>query len=720
MPGISYALDGDGIATIVWDMPGRSMNVLNAESIREYEAAVSRAIEDPAVKGAIVTSAKPAFIAGADLPWLEQLTQRGPNETYEAHAKRLYDNLMVSQNLFRRIEKSGKPFVAAINGTAAGGGFEVCLACHGRIASDDPRVQIGLPESKVGLLPGGGGVSHYVRMLGIAKALPLLLEGSLLSPAKALELGLIDAVIPSDELIARAKAWILAATPERSVKPWDKPGFVPPGPDPRLARDAGIWSAAITLLHKKTKGNYPALQAIEEAAYDCWLVPMDTAIKIETRYLVKLMLGDNARNMIRTNFVNLQKANKLSRRPAQIPAHAIKKIGVLGAGMMGAGIAHVAAKAGIEVVLIDRDQATADKGREHTVRLEEKSDAAKGHQIAGRIHATTDYAALKGADLVIEAVFEDRAVKAEVTKRAEAAIGVDAIFASNTSTLPITGLADSWSAAANFIGIHFFSPVEKMQLVEIILGKKTGEQALARAMDFVKAIRKTPIVVNDSRGFYTSRVFATYTNEGLRLLVEGVKPALIENAGKAIGMPVPPLALCDEVALDLLLRVYEATRADLGARYEPQPHEALIARMVKGLGRTGKKARRGFYEYPSDGPKRIWPGLSDLAPVAADQPAYEEVKTRLLVAQALEAARCLAEGVVTDPADADIGAVLGWGFAPWTGGPLSYIDTMGADRFVALCDELAQRQGARFAPNAFLRDMAKRDGAFYEAARDAA
>jgi 3-hydroxyacyl-CoA dehydrogenase/enoyl-CoA hydratase/3-hydroxybutyryl-CoA epimerase len=712
MADIAYSVDGDGIATIVWDMPGHSMNVLNAESVAEYEMAVDRAIGDPAVKGAIVTSGKPSFIAGADLPWLEQLTQRGPDETERAHAKRLYDNLMRSQLLFRRIEKGGKPFVAAINGTAAGGGFEVCLACHWRIAADDPRIQIGLPESKVGLLPGGGGVSHFVRMLGIAKALPLLLEGRMLSPAKALEAKLIDEVAPASELLARAKAWILGAQADQLVKPWDKPGFVTPGPDPRLHRDGGQWSAAITLLHKKTKGNYPALQAIEEAAYDTWLPPMDTAIKIETRYLVKLMLGANARNMIRTNFVNMQRANKLARRPAQVPGRAIKKVGILGAGLMGAGIAHVAAKAGIDVVLIDRDQATADKGRQHTA----DTDAAA----AAHITAAADFAALKGVDLVIEAVFEDRAVKADATKKALAVVGADTIFASNTSTLPITGLAETWSKPENFIGLHFFSPVEKMQLVEVILGKKTGDDALALAMDFVKAIRKTPIVVNDSRGFYTSRVFGTYTNEALRLLVEGVKPALIENSGKAIGMPMPPLALCDEVALDLILRVADATKADLGAQYETPPYEALMTKMVKGLGRLGKKARKGFYEYPSDGPKRIWPGLGDLAPVAAEQPSYDEVKTRLLIAQAIEAARCYAEGVVTDPADADIGAVLGWGFAPWTGGPLSYIDTMGADKFVALCDELAQRHGPRFAPNPFLRDLAARKGSFYEAKRDAA
>jgi 3-hydroxyacyl-CoA dehydrogenase / enoyl-CoA hydratase / 3-hydroxybutyryl-CoA epimerase len=707
MSDIAYAVDDDGVATIRWDMAGRSMNVLTADSVAQFEVAVGRALDDASVKGVIITSGKPTFIAGADLPWLERLTEAAPGESRTEHARRLYDNLMRSQLLFRRIEKSNKPFVAAINGTAMGGGFELCLANHHRIAADDPRLQIGLPEAKVGLLPGGGGISHYVRMLGIARALPLLLEGAGLKPHEALKAGLIDAVVPAGELLARAKEWALAATPEQLIKPWDKPGFVPPGPDPRLHRDAGQWSAAITLLHKKTKGNYPALQAIEEAAYDCWLPPMDTAIKIETRYLVKLMLGANARAMIRTHFVNMQKANRLARRPADIPMQAIRRVGVVGAGLMGAGIAHVAARAGIEVVLIDRDQATADRGRQHTADTDPEA--------AARILATADFASLSGVDLVIEAVFEDRTVKAEVTRRVEEAVGADTIFASNTSTLPITGLAEVWSKPQNVIGLHFFSPVERMRLVEIILGKSTGNTALARALDFVKAIGKTPIVVNDSRGFYTSRVFATYINEGLRMLVEGVKPAMIENAGKAIGMPMPPLALCDEVAIDLLLRVVEATKADLGEKYEAQPQDALLARMVKGLGRLGRKARKGFYEYPSEGPKRLWPGLADIAPIAAQEPDFEELKTRLLAAQALEATRCLAEGVVTDPADADIGAVLGWGFAPWTGGPLSYIDTMGATAFATLCDRLAHRHGARFAPNRFLYDLAGRNGSFYPA-----
>jgi 3-hydroxyacyl-CoA dehydrogenase/enoyl-CoA hydratase/3-hydroxybutyryl-CoA epimerase len=717
MTNIRYEVDGDGVAHIVWDMPGRTMNVLHAESIAEYAAAVERAIADPTVKGAVVASAKPAFIAGADLPWMETLTAEVAGEAPKARARRLFDEFMKGQLLFRKIETCGKPFAAAINGTALGGGFEVALACHFRVATDDPRAQIGLPEAKVGLLPGGGGLTRMVRMLGAAKALPLLLEGRALTPPKALELGLVDEV--AADVVAAAKARVLAATPDSLVKPWDRKGFKPPGPDPRVARDAGQWSAAITLLHKQTKGNYPALQAIEEAVYDGWVVPMDTAVRIETRYLVKLLLGANARAMIRTNFINLQKANKLTRRPKAVPERKLRKIGVLGAGMMGAGIAHVAAQAGLEAVLIDRDQASADKGRARTLELETRACPDKAQTVANRITATVDYAALAGADLVIEAVFEDRAVKAEVTGKARAALGPEAIFASNTSTLPISGLAEAYEPRARFIGLHFFSPVEKMPLVEIILGRETGDEALALAMDFVKTIRKTPIVVNDSRGFYTSRVFATYTQEGLRMLAEGVKPALIENAGKAIGMPMPPLALCDEVAIDLIHRVAAATKRDLGDAYVQPPFDALVDAMVE-RGRIGKKARRGFYDYPAEGEKRLWPGLAELAPPSAEQPGVEELKSRLLLIQCVEAARCLEENVVTDPADADVGALLGWGFAPWTGGPLSHIDTLGPERFVALCEGLAQRHGPRFAPNALLRRMAAEKRGFYGGADRAA
>jgi 3-hydroxyacyl-CoA dehydrogenase/enoyl-CoA hydratase/3-hydroxybutyryl-CoA epimerase len=453
--------------------------------------------------------------------------------------------------------------------------------------------------------------------------------------------------------------------------------------------------------------------------YEGTLVPIDAGLRIETRYFTKLMLDPTSRNMIRTLFLNMQKANKLARRPTAVPKREIRKIGVLGAGMMGAGIAHVSAEAGIEVVLIDRDQPSADKGREHARKQEQalvekgRKTAEQADAVVARITATTDYELLRGADLVIEAVFETREVKAEVTKRAEAVLAADGVFASNTSTLPITGLAEVSVRPERFIGLHFFSPVERMPLVEIIMGKRTGDEALALAMDYVQRIRKTPIVVNDSRGFYTSRVFGTYTSEGMLMLTEGVAPALIENAGKMTGMPMPPLALTDEVALDLVHRVATQTQKDLGDAYRPRGTEKLVTEMVEKLGRIGKKGGQGFYDYPKDGKKRLWPGLAKLAPPAATQPDAEELKLRFLTIQALEAARCFEENVVTAPEDADIGAILGWGFAPWTGGPLSYIDTVGAAQFVATCDRLAQQHGERFAPTEGLRRMAREGGSFY-------
>jgi 3-hydroxyacyl-CoA dehydrogenase/enoyl-CoA hydratase/3-hydroxybutyryl-CoA epimerase len=714
---ISVEIGADGIALITWAMPGRSMNVLRNDSTAEFAAAVERVLTDPAIKGAVVTSAKPAFIAGADLDELEQLAAtEGPRD---ARARQVYDAVMVLHNLFRRIETGGKPFAAAINGTALGGGFELCLACHYRVAADDPKMQIGLPEAKVGLLPGAGGTQRYNRIMGALESLPLLLEGRGMPPAEALKRKLVDRVAPKSEIVALAREWVAKAGKDDVVKPWDKPGYVVPGADPRNLAGANMFSAAYAMQRKRTLGNYVHLDQILKAVYEGMLVPMNAAMRIEARCFTTTLLAPAARNMVRTQFVNLQKANKLSRRPANVPKREITRIGVLGAGMMGAAIAHVSAQAGIEVVLIDRDQPSADKGKEH-VRKQNEAALAKGRMtqaaldtLLGRITATTDYEKLRGAQLVIEAVFEDRAIKADVTKKAEAMLGPDAIFASNTSTLPITGLAEASARPERFIGLHFFSPVEKMPLVEIIRGRKTGDEALALAMDFTQRIRKTPIVVNDSRGFFTSRVFGTYTNEGITMLTEGVLPALIENAGKATGMPVAPLALSDEVALDLLYKVNLQTKKDLGDAYVDTPANQLVTRMVEREKRVGKKAGKGFYEYPTDGRKRIWPELAKIVPAAKDQPDVEELKTRFFTIQALEAARCLEEGVITDPADADIGALLGWGFAPWTGGPLSYIEMIGTAKFVATCDQLAQKYGERFKPNALLRKLAASNSAIY-------
>jgi 3-hydroxyacyl-CoA dehydrogenase / enoyl-CoA hydratase / 3-hydroxybutyryl-CoA epimerase len=724
MNNLTLARGEDGIAVITWDMPGRSMNVMNDASLGEFSTAVDQALADPETKGVVITSGKPAFIAGADLDWLEALMASG--ETEEVRIRSLFDRVMDLHRLFRRIETAKKPYVAAINGTALGGGFEVCLACHRRIATDDPRALLGLPEAKIGLFPGFGGTQRYLRMLGALNALPLLLEGMSLSPAQALARGLVDEVAPAAELIARTKDWIRSAPAEALVKPWDRPGFTVPGVDPRTLAGVQAFSAANAMQRAKTYGNYPALDAIQSVVYRGMLVPIDTGLRIETEAFVKLTLDPRARNMVRTQFINLQQANKLARRPAAVARKRFSRIGVLGAGLMGSGIAHVAARAGIHVVLLDVSEEAAGRGLDHIRRQEQaavergRASDADARAIVDRLQPTADYARLADAELVIEAVFENREVKAEVTHRAEAVLAAEAVFASNTSTLPITGLAQASARPERFIGLHFFSPVERMPLVEIIRGARTGEEALAWSMDFVRQIGKTPIVVNDSRGFYTSRVFSTYTREAVLMLADGVRPALIENGGKSAGMPMAPLALMDEVAISLIHQVAVQTAKDLGDKYRATAADRLIAEMVERQNRPGRRAGKGFYDYPPDGSKRLWPGLSRLAPEAAVQPALDEVKTRYLAIQALEAARCLEENVVTDPADADVGALLGWGFAPWTGGPLSYIDMIGTGPFVELCDRLAQRHGERFLPNPMLRDLARRGSTIYAERRAAA
>jgi len=709
MQNLTFEVNADGVAIITFDMPGRSMNVLNEASIAEYGEAVERVLAEVNIKGAVVTSAKPTFIAGADLDWVLALADADlpPNQ----RAINVYETVMRLQKIFRRTENGGKPFVAAINGLALGGGLELCLACTRRIVADDPRIQLGLPEAKVGLLPGGGGTQRFTRIMGPLQALPLLIEGRAVSPEEALKLKIVDEIVPSGELVSRAVHWILCSSPEDWIKPWDRKGYKVPGDDPRTLEGSFAFAAANALQRKKTYGNFPNLDAIQKAVYDGMMVPIDTALRIETRLFASLMTSDVAKNMVRTQFVNLQKANKQERRPADIPARKVAKLGVIGAGMMGAAIAHVAAKARIPVVVVEKDAESAGKVIQHIRTVNPKGAEA----LLPLIKPATDYAALAGADLVIEAVFEDSAIKADVIRNVEAACPA-AIIASNTSSIPISNLARAASRPERFIGIHFFSPVERMQLVEIIKGKETGNEALALAIDFVRQLRKTSIVVNDGRFFYTSRVFATYTTEGCLMVQEGIAPALIENAGRMAGMPVAPLALCDEISLDLIYRINQQDAKDLGRAFPGSPAETLIERMVANEGRLGRKSGKGFYEYPVDGRKRLWRGLAAIAPLKAEQPDVETVKQRLLTIQALEAARCLEEGIVATPADADVGAYLGWGFAPWTGGPLSYIDMVGAKAFVERCQDFTARFGERFHPTPKLVEMAGTGGRFYPSA----
>jgi 3-hydroxyacyl-CoA dehydrogenase/enoyl-CoA hydratase/3-hydroxybutyryl-CoA epimerase len=637
----------------------------------------------------------------------------------EAANKRLFEEGRKLSVIARRMETSGKPWVAAINGTAMGGGFELALACHHRVASENDKTRLGLPEIKVGLFPGGGGTQRIARMMPPADALQFLLKGDQLRLNRAKAMKLVDEVVPAAELTQKAKDWIKAGGTAKA--PWDVDGFKLPGGPVYSKAGMMVFPPANALYRRETYDNYPAARAILQVVYEGLQLPMDQALRVESRYFAKILRSPEAAAMIRSLFVSMQELNKGARRPAEVPAKPIKKIGVLGAGFMGAGIAYVSAQAGIDVVLIDRDQEAADKGKAHSQKLisdqinRGRATGADRDALLARITATPDYTALADCDLIIEAVFEDRTIKEEVIAKAQAAIGKQTVFGSNTSTLPISSLAKTFKDPGRFVGIHFFSPVDRMMLVEVILGKKTGDAALAAALDYVRAIRKTPIVVNDSRGFYTSRVVGTYIREGHLMLAEGVPAAMIENVGRMAGMPVGPLSLNDEVAVDLAWKILKATEADLGPDAIDVRQKALLEEMVEKRGRYGRKNSKGFYDYPQSGPKRLWPGLADLQTTKLDPDSLdiEELKTRLLAIQALESARCVEEGVVTDMREADVGSILGFGYAPFTGGTISYIDGMGTKAFVELCKELAKHYGSRFKPGRLLRDLSSTGETFY-------
>jgi 3-hydroxyacyl-CoA dehydrogenase/enoyl-CoA hydratase/3-hydroxybutyryl-CoA epimerase len=720
-----FDIDGDGIAVATWDMPGRSMNVIDVSVMDDIDALMQEIRSNAAITCAILTSGKEAFSGGADLAMLEAL--HGSFDTHiaalgrDAAVERLYVEAGRLSRVCRELEKVGKPVVAAINGVCLGGALELALACHGRIVAEGDKVKLGLPEVRVGIMPGGGGTQRVGRLAPPQEALQMLLKGEQLSPARAKALHLVDDVVAADRLMERARAW-LKETP-RKIQPWDEDGFRLPGGKVYSPAGYNLFPAANALYRKETYDNYPGIRATLTAFIEGLQVPFDTGLRIEARQFAHVLQTKEAAAMIRSLFLSMQALNKGARRPASVPAAPIARIGVIGAGFMGAGIAEVSARAGIEVVLIDRDEASALKGRA-VVEAAFAKEVSRGRMkvtdaeaALARIAPGANFAALAGADLVIEAVFEDRAVKEDVIRRAEAALGTDTILATNTSTLPISGLAKAAARPKNFVGIHFFSPVAKMMLVEVIVGRKTGEAALARALDLVRAIRKTPIVVNDARGFYTSRVVETYIGEGHRMLAEGIPAAMIENAGRLAGMPVGPLALNDEVALDLSLKIMKATRADLGEEAVPADLYCMVEEMVTVRGRLGRKNGKGFYDYPDNagGKKRLWPGLAELFPPLADIDAIDvgELQRRFLTIQALETARCFAEGVLTDVREADVGSILGFGFAPFTGGTLSYIDGIGAAAFVAACGKLAKAHGPRFRPNRLLREMARNGETFY-------
>ena len=724
MPNFKLDVDADGIALVTWDMADRSMNVITMDVIAELGGIVEKVATDASIKGAVITSGNDAFCGGADLTMLERMgamyAGMMKNEGEEAAVKFVFEESRKLSQLYRRLETSGKPWVCALNGTAMGGGFELALACHQRIASDNPKTRLGLPEIKIGLFPGAGGTQRIVRMMQPADALQFLLKGDQLTLDRAKAAKLIDAVVPAADLIKAAKDWIKAGG--KPVAPWDVQGFKLPGGLVYSRAGMMTFPAANAIYRRETYDNYPAARAILQVVYEGLQLPMDLALRVESRWFAKILRSPEAAAMIRTLFVSMQDLNKGARRPVNEPPVTIKKIGVIGAGFMGAGIAQVSAAAGLQVVLIDRDQETAEKGKaalhkalSDRVAKGRMKSAARDDLLAF-IAPTADYGVLKDCDLIIEAVFEDRKIKSEVIAKVQAVIGDKTIFASNTSTLPITSLASEFKEPGRFIGIHFFSPVDRMMLVEIILGKSTGDKALAAALDYVRAIRKTPIVVNDSRGFYTSRVVGTYLREGHLMLAEGVPAAMIENVGRMAGMPVGPLSLNDEVAVDLAWKILKATEADLGPKAIDPRQKALLEEMVEKRGRFGRKNGKGFYDYPASGPKKLWPGLSDLQKKKLDPEKIDvqELKDRLLAMQALETARCFEEKVLTDVREADVGSIFGFGFAPFSGGTLSYIDMMGTKRFVELCRKLEKKYGDRFAPNKLLIDMAERNEGFYQ------
>ncbi len=716
-------VDGDGLALVTWNSPGRSMNVLDAAVLDELAAIVEQVAADPAIKGVVITSGKESFCAGADLTMLESMgrahAELVASQGAAAANQHVFDESRKTSLLYRRIETCGKPWVAAINGIAVGGGFELTLACHHRVAADNDRTRLGLPEIKVGLFPGAGGTQRVARILPPADALQFLLKGDQISANRAKTMKLVDEVVPAGDLVKAAKAWI--TTSGTAKAPWDIENYKLPGGPVQSKAGMMAFTPANAIYRRETYDNYPAARAIMQVVYEGLQLPMDQALRVELRWFAKILRSPEAAAMIRSLFVSMQEINKGARRPAAVPAKKFKTIGVLGAGFMGAGIAYVSALAGLDVVLVDRDPETAQKGKDHSQKLmteqvsRGRATAADRDAVLARIEPTADFVELKDCDLVIEAVFEDRKVKEEAIARAQNVIGANAIFGSNTSTLPISSLAESLKDRSRFIGIHFFSPVERMNLVEIILGKETGEVALAGALDYVRAIRKTPIVVNDSRGFYTSRVVGTYLREGHLMLADGVPAAMIENVGRMAGMPVGPLALNDEVAVDLAWKILKATEADLGPAAIDPRQKTLLEEMVEKRGRYGRKNGKGFYDYPQNGPKRLWRGLADLQPKKLDPDTIDvtELKQRLLAMQALETARCIEEGVVTDMREADVGSILGFGFAPFTGGTISYIDGMGTKAFVALCNKLAKLHGDRFKPGKLLLDMAKKGETFY-------
>ena len=714
--------DAMGVATITWDVAGKTMNVMSIDGVQQLSDHIDDALADDAVKGIVITSGKETFAGGMDLNLLAKMKADAGDDP----AKGLFEGTMRMHGVLRKIEragmdpktnKGGKPIASALPGTAAGIGLELPLATHRIFCTSNPKTKVGLPETLVGIFPGGGGTVRLLFKMGLVNASSQILEGRMNTPEKAKSLGIVDEV--SDDPLAAARAWVLSATDADILKPWDAKGFKMPGGAPYHPAGFMNYVGANAMVAGKTKNAFPAAKAVLSVLYEAALVPFDTALKIEARWFTHILMNPSSSAMIRSLFINKEALEKGAVRPKDVPDQRVKKLGVLGAGMMGAGIALVSAQAGIEVVLIDRDQEAADKGKAYSATYMDKGIARKKatpekkEALLNLITATPDVEMLKGCDLIIEAVFEDPAVKAEITKRVEAVIPEDCIFASNTSTLPISELAKASSRPEQFIGIHFFSPVERMLLVEIIKGAQTGSRAVAKSLDYVRQIRKTPIVVNDARFFYANRCIIPYGNEATRMVTEGVAPYLIDNAAQQLGFPVGPIQLGDETSIDLGVRIMKATKAAMGNAYPASEADNLIVWM-EDLGRLGRKANAGYFDYDEKGKRTgYWKGIHDKYPLAAEQPAIQEVQDRLMFSQVLEAVRALEEGVLEDIREGDVGAILGWGFAPATGGPFSYLDIIGTPYAAERCDQLQAKFGDRFECPALLREMAAKNQTFY-------
>ncbi len=722
----SVEVDADGIAVLKIDVPNQGMNVWDEALMAEFPKFVDSFVSDDAMKGLIIASGRDnGFMAGADLRMLEKQTGELSRETF--------NDAMILNGALRKLETGGhtdreiqregkkaKPVAVALEGLALGGGFELALAGHYRVAADSPKVKLGLPEVLVGLLPGGGGTQRVPRLAGLQNAAQLITSGASLNAQKAKAQNLIHEIVEPGTTIDAAKAWVkdnLGGT----LQPWDVKGFrVPGGAGAMNPKAVQFFSAANAMALAKSKDNFPAIKAIMSCLYEGTQLPMSKAIQVETKYFLSLFADPVAQNMIRTLFVNKQAAEKGAGRPEGIDRIEIKKVGVLGAGLMGSGIAHVTAKAGMQVISLDRTDEEAQKSVIYTKKILDKRvkrgrmTQEKADAFLARITPTSDYNMLKDVDLIIEAVFERPDVKADVIKKTEAVIRKDVIFASNTSTLPIGGLAENSVRPENFIGLHFFSPVERMPLLEIIPHEGTGDRALAAAFDYNRKIKKTPIVVKDVRGFFTNQVFPPYIAEAISMIMEGTSTALIENSALNMGLPIGPLGVQDETTLKLGYDVIQSTKKELGDAYQSSGTEEFYDLMVNDLGRSGRRFGKGLYNYDESGKRLdLWKGVTDHYPLAAEQPSQAEVQQRLMYAQLIPTARTFSEGVVPDPQSADLGAIFGWGFPPWTGGPMSYIDTIGIDTFVATADMLAQKHGERFKVPTLFRDMAEKGETLY-------